>query len=164
MEVQGDLSPPKRQKMLKKKSRTHDEDRRRGIHELADNAGVSYGVCQILTENLNMLALLLHHGNASAHTSQKTTEFVTNNKKVIVPHPPYSPVLAHRDFAFFLKLKTQLKGRRFQTVSDIQRESRAALDNIKENDFHGASEASRKPWNRFISSQGDCFEADGSQN
>jgi hypothetical protein len=30
------------------------EDRRRTIHELADTAGISYGVCQeILTENLN---------------------------------------------------------------------------------------------------------------
>jgi hypothetical protein len=30
------------------------EDRHRTIHELADTAGISYGVCQILTENLNM--------------------------------------------------------------------------------------------------------------
>jgi hypothetical protein len=37
------------------KSRTHPEDRRRIIHELADTVVISYGVCQeILTENLNM--------------------------------------------------------------------------------------------------------------
>jgi hypothetical protein len=30
-------------------------------------------------------------------------------------------------------------------VSDIQRESQAALDSIKENDFHGAFEAWKKP-------------------
>jgi hypothetical protein len=35
----------------------------------------------------------------------------------------------------------KLKGRRFETVSDIQRESQAVLDSIKENDFHGAFEA-----------------------
>jgi hypothetical protein len=35
----------------------------------------------------------------------------------------------------------KLKGRRFQTVSDIQRESQAVFDSIYENDFHGASEA-----------------------
>jgi hypothetical protein len=29
------------------------EDRRRTIYELADTTGISYGVCQILTENLN---------------------------------------------------------------------------------------------------------------
>jgi hypothetical protein len=31
----------------------------------------------------------------------------------------------------------KLKGRRFETVSGIQRESQAVLDSIKENDFHG---------------------------
>jgi hypothetical protein len=29
-------------------------------------------------------------------------------------------------------------GRRFKTVSDIQRKSQAVLDSIKENDFNGA--------------------------
>jgi hypothetical protein len=64
---------------------------------------------------------------------------------VIVPHPPYSPDLAPSDFAFFFrpKLKMKLKRRRFETVSDIQRESQAALDSIKENYFHGAFEAWR---------------------
>jgi hypothetical protein len=32
-------------------------------------------------------------------------------------------------------LKTKLKGQCFKTVSDIQRESQAVLDNIKENNF-----------------------------
>jgi hypothetical protein len=35
----------------------------------------------------------------------------------------------------------KLKGRRFETVTGIQRESQAVLDSIKENDFHGAFEA-----------------------
>jgi hypothetical protein len=73
--------------------------------------------------------------------SLKTTEFVTNNNMVIVPHPPCSADSAACDFALFPKLKMRLKGRRFETVSDIQRESQAVLDNIKENDFHGAFEA-----------------------
>jgi hypothetical protein len=38
------------------------------------------------------------------------------------------------------------KGARFETVSDIQRESRAVLDSIKQNYFHGS------------------FEGDGSQS
>jgi hypothetical protein len=66
---------------------------------------------------------------------------VTNNNRVIVPHPPYSPELAPCDFALFPKLKMKLNGRRFETVSDIQRESQAVLDSIKANDFHGAFEA-----------------------
>jgi hypothetical protein len=42
----------------------------------------------------------LHHDNASAHTSLKTTEFVTENV-VIVPYPSYSLDLAPCDFALF---------------------------------------------------------------
>jgi hypothetical protein len=62
---------------------------------------------------------------------------------VIVPHPPYSPDLAPFDFVLFPKLK----GRRFETVCDIQRESQAALDSIKENYLHGAS----KVWKTMAS-------------
>jgi hypothetical protein len=58
---------------------------------------------------------------------------------VMVHHPPSSPDLSTCDFALFPKLKMKPKGR-FETVSDIQRESQAVLDRIKENDFHGAFE------------------------
>jgi hypothetical protein len=77
---------------------------------------------------------LLHH----AHTSQKTTEFVTNNNMIIIPDPAYSPELASCDFPLFAKLKIKIKGRRFETVSDIQMESQTVLDSIKETDFSGA--------------------------
>jgi hypothetical protein len=50
----------------------------------------------------------------------------------------------------------KLKGRCFETVSDIQRESQAVLDSIKENDF--------QRWDRYMRSKGDYFEGDGSQN
>jgi hypothetical protein len=49
-------------------------------------------------------------------------------------------------------------------VSDIQKESQAVLNSIKENDFHGASEAQKKWWDRCICSQGDYSEGNGSQN
>jgi hypothetical protein len=45
-----------------------------------------------------------------AHTSLKTTEFVTNNNMVIVPNPPYLPDLAPCGIALFAKLKMKLKG------------------------------------------------------
>jgi hypothetical protein len=58
----------------------------------------------------------------------------------------------------------KLLGRRFERVSDIQRESQVILDSIKENDFHGAFEALEKRWNRRIRSQGDYSEVNGSKN
>jgi hypothetical protein len=60
----------------------------------------------------------------------------------------------------------KLNGRRCETVSEIQRESQAVLNSIKENDFHGAFEAwgGKKKWYRRVHSQGDYFKGDGSQN
>jgi hypothetical protein len=63
---------------------------------------------------------------------------------VIVPHPPYLPDLALFDLALFPKLKMKQKGRCFETVSDIQRESQVVLDSVEEDDFHGALEAWKK--------------------
>jgi transposase len=94
----------------------------------------------------------------------ENTEFVTNNNMVIVPHPPYSPDLAPCDLILFPKMKTKPKGRCFETVFDIQRESQTLNDSIEENDFHGAFEALEKRWDRCIRSQGDGCEGDGRQN
>jgi len=41
---------------------------------------------------------LLHHGNAPAHAALLTRRFLTDNNMSVVPHPPYSPNLAHSDF------------------------------------------------------------------
>jgi hypothetical protein len=74
-----------------------------------------------------------------APSSQQRTrphQSVTNNNMVIVPHSLYSPDLAPCDFTLFPKLKMKLKGQRFETISDIQRELQVVLDGIKENDFH----------------------------
>jgi hypothetical protein len=68
---------------------------------------------------------------------------------VIVPYAPYSLYLAPCDFALFPKLKMKLKGRCFDTLSDIQRESQAVLNSITENDFHGAFEAWKKQRDRL---------------
>jgi hypothetical protein len=68
---------------------------------------------------------------------------VTNNNTVIVPHLLHSTNLAPCDFTLFPKLKIKLKGRRFETMSDIHSESQTVPDSIKEIDFHGAIEAYR---------------------
>jgi hypothetical protein len=46
----------------------------------------------------------------------------------------------------------KLKGCRFETVSDIQTESQEIFDNIKENYFHGAFEARKKPMGSLYTS------------
>jgi hypothetical protein len=71
---------------------------------------------------------------------------------VIIPLPPYLPDLAPCDFTLFPKLKMKLNGRCFEIVlvSDIQPESQAVLDSIKENDM--LLKLGNNHWGRYIHS------------
>jgi hypothetical protein len=46
----------------------------------------------------------------------------------VIPHTPYVPDLAPCDFFLFLKMKLKLKGRRINTIEEIQTESQKVLD------------------------------------
>jgi transposase len=59
---------------------------------------------------------MLHHDNAPAHSSLLIREFIAKNETTVVPQPPYSPDLAPADFFPFHKLKSTLKGRRFESI------------------------------------------------
>jgi hypothetical protein len=53
----------------------------------------------------------------------------------VVPHLPYFPDLAPADFFLFPKLKSTLKGRRFQTIEEIQENAIRELRAIRESAF-----------------------------
>jgi len=78
---------------------------------------------------------LLHHENAPAHAALLIRQFLTDNNMTVVPHPPHLPNLAPSDFFLFPKLKVKLKGRRFQMLDEIQAQSQAVLNTLRENDF-----------------------------
>jgi hypothetical protein len=65
---------------------------------------------------------LLHHDNAPSHTSVFTQQFLANYEMAVTPHPPYSPDLAPRDLFLFPKVKLKVKGRRFDSIEEIQAE------------------------------------------
>jgi len=64
---------------------------------------------------------MLHHDNVPAHVSFLIREFLTKNETTVVPQASYSPDLAPAEFFLFPKLKSSLKGRRFQTVERIEK-------------------------------------------
>jgi hypothetical protein len=53
----------------------------------------------------------------------------------VIPHPPYYSDLAACDFFLFPKIKLKLKGRRFDTVEEIQAELHRVLDTLTEKEF-----------------------------
>jgi hypothetical protein len=79
----------------------------------------------------------------------------------VIPHTPYSPDLAPCDFFLFPKMKLKLKGRRFDTIEEIQTESQRVLDMLREKDFHEALQKWRRRWDRCQHEGGNYFEGDG---
>ena len=62
----------------------------------------------------------LHHDSGPLHAPHLVQNFLAKHQITHVTQPPYSPDLAPSDFWLFPKLKSPLKGKRFQTISEIQ--------------------------------------------
>jgi hypothetical protein len=85
-------------------------------------------------------------------------EFLAKNKMAVVPHAPYSPDVAPCDFFLFSKMKIKLKGRRFDTVEEIQAETQTALKTLTKKDFQDAFQKWQKRWDRCARPQEGYFE------
>jgi hypothetical protein len=48
---------------------------------------------------------ILHHDNATAHTTLYVREFLASKQITVLQHPPYSPYLAPSDFFLFPKIR-----------------------------------------------------------
>jgi hypothetical protein len=64
------------------------------------------------------------------------------------------------DAFLFPKIKLKLKGRRFDTIEEIQTESQRVLDTLTEKDFQEALQKWRR-WDRCLHAGGNYFEGDG---
>ena len=80
-------------------------------------------------ETIQMIQKAAAMGNwwLAALSQQCTRTRITSSAEILVKHqitqvtqPPYSPDLAPCNFWLFSKLKLPLKGKRFQTISEIQ--------------------------------------------
>ena len=72
----------------------------------------------------------LHHDNMPTCTSCLMQSFLAKHQITQVIQPPYSPDLVPCDFWLFLKLKPPLKGKRFQTINEIQENTTGQLMKI----------------------------------
>ena len=63
----------------------------------------------------------LHHNNVSAHASCLVQSFLVKHQITQVTQSSYSSHLVPCDFWPFPKLKSPLKGKRFQTADEIQK-------------------------------------------
>jgi len=54
----------------------------------------------------------------------------------VLDHPSYSPDLALADYFLFRKVKSHLKGRLFESISDIQKAVTSTLHAIAKDEFY----------------------------
>ena len=73
----------------------------------------------------------LHQDNAPPHTAGSTQLEIGLLGFEVISHPPYSPDLAPFDFAIFLAIKLQLKGRRFENLKKLQTATNAVIKHYK---------------------------------
>jgi transposase len=64
---------------------------------------------------------ILHHDNAPANKALSVKQFVAQKPITEMEHQPYSPDLVPKEYWLFLKLKSALKGRRFQDTKVIKK-------------------------------------------
>ena len=62
-----------------------------------------------------------------AHASNLVQHFLVKHQIAKVTQPPYNPDLVPCDFGFFPKLKSPLKGKRFQIGNEIQENVKGQL-------------------------------------
>jgi len=85
----------------------------------------------------------LLHDNAPSHNATVVKQFLAQQKVTVLNHPPYSPDFAPADYSLFQKVKSHLKGRLFDSVSDIQTAMTSTLNTISKDDFCRHPEAVR---------------------
>lgn len=92
----------------------------------------------------------LLHDNAHSHNATIVKQFLAKKSVTVLYHPPYSPDLAPVDYFLFPKVKSNLKGRCFDTISDIQNNVTSELKSIPADEFYGGIQKHYDCANRCI--------------
>jgi hypothetical protein len=104
-----------------------------------------------------------HDGSekGTASVQQRVEAFSGETQNGCHPHAQYPPDLAPCDIFLFPKIKLKLKGRRFDTIEEIQAESQRVLYALTEKDFQEAFQKWMKRRDRCVHAGGNYFEGDG---
>jgi hypothetical protein len=73
---------------------------------------------------------IIRYDNAPVHKALSVKQFLAQKSFIDVEHPPHSHHLAPNDLWLFPKIKSALKGRRFQDTEDIQKNVTTALEAV----------------------------------
>ena len=105
------------------------------------------------------LGILLQQDHAPPHQSRVAQADVRDLGYSLVVHPPYSPELAPSDFFLFPKLKSELRGRRFETRAALGSAIYQCLKHWPEDAFLEALRKLPERWEKCIRAKGEYFES-----
>ena len=97
-----------------------------------------------------------HQDNVPVCYSILVTDYLTKMGIKIVPHPPYSPVLAPCDLWLF----PNLRGYRYETTEEMKEAVTKVIRTLTQEDFPGAFQKLLERYNKCIAVEGDYFEWD----
>ena len=100
----------------------------------------------------------LHHDNAPAHSAYVIHDFLAKNSMSLVRQTLYSPHLAPCDFWLFPKLKTILKGRRFQSKEDIMKNRRRSLGAFRRRSLRDVLRSGRSAGKSVCTAKGNTLK------
>ncbi|XP_068213676.1 uncharacterized protein [Palaemon carinicauda] len=151
----GRPSTSRNEEFIENVRRIVEDDRRITINEITEEVGIS-----TVSEMWEARNWQLHHDNAPAHSPQLIQSNLAKNSTPLVRNPPYSPDMAPCDFWLFPKLKTTLKGKRFESREDIMRKTTAELYIIPMSTLQRCYQQWPHWWENCVHSQGEYFEDD----
>lgn len=101
----------------------------------------------------------IHLDNASSHTAFLTRQHMTNLGWTVLPHPPYSPDLAPNDFWFYPRVKRGLKGRKFDTIQELEEAFDTEVGQIPVTEYNLCMRQKwPRRWAKCMAHQGRYFE------
>ena len=98
--------------------------------------------------------IIYHHDNAPSHRAADTLETIDFLGMERLEHAPYSPDLAPMDFALFPRLKSELRGKRFDDLDHLRMSVRTVLGGYEEAWF-------RDSFNKWVTRHRKCVNCDG---
>jgi histone-lysine N-methyltransferase SETMAR len=98
------------------------------------------------------------HDNVPARTAGVFSRFLIRKQVTVLHHPSYSPDLTPADFFLFPKLKSQLKGKRFQDISIMQANVTEQIRSILKDLFKKSFQSLYEHCKSCIDRQGDYVE------
>lgn len=102
--------------------------------------------------------IILHHDNASSHTSGKTIAYLSTENVELMGHPPYSPDLAPNDFFLFPHIKNKLRGQRFLTPEEAVEAFKIHVLEVPQTEWKKCFENWFRRMEKCINYDGEYFE------